>query len=89
MRFSSPSLQSAVSESREGGIVLRCARGTRFHTVIAKRENVIMVQINQNPVQKLFKKCTVVLWLCGESRSRYKVKGLKLSEGREILSELC
>ncbi len=70
-------------------IVLRCARGTRFHTVIAKRENVIMVQINQNPVQKLFKKCTVVLWLCGESRSRYKVKGLKLSEGREILSELC
>ncbi len=64
--------------------ILRCSKGTSFHTVIARRENVVMVQIKQNIFQKLFKKCHVVIWLSGESRSRYKVKSLREAQGIEI-----
>ncbi len=65
-------------------VIMRCAIGTQFHTVIARRENVAMVEIRQNIVQKIFKKCSVVMWFNGESRSRYKVKGIKLSEAKNI-----
>lgn len=65
-------------------IVLRCSKGTSFHTVIAQREKVVMVQIKQNILQKIFKKCQVVIWLSGESRSRYKVKSLTAEQGIEI-----
>ena len=65
-------------------MILRCSKGTSFHTVIARREKVVMVQINQNILQKFFKKCQVIIWLSGESRSKYKVKSLTAAQGTEI-----
>lgn len=65
-------------------MILRCSKGTSFHTVIARREKVVMVQINQNILQKFFKKCQVIIWLSGESSSKYKVKSLTAAQGTEI-----
>ena len=65
-------------------IVIRSVVGTVFHTVTAKKENIAMVQINRNIIQRIFRKCTVVIWFTGETPSRYKVKGLWLKEGRSI-----
>lgn len=66
-------------------VILRCARGTQFHTVIAKRENVALVEIRQNILQKLFRKCNIVMWFNGESISRYMVRGIKISDAKRFL----
>lgn len=65
-------------------IVIRSSKWTSFHTVIAHPENVVMVQIRQTLFQKPFNKCDVIIWLCGESSSRYKVNALTLKQGKEI-----
>ncbi len=69
-------------------IVLRSVVGTVFHTVTAKRENIAMVQVNRNIIQRIFRKCTVVIWFTGETPSRYKVKGLWLKDSRKIAEML-
>lgn len=69
-------------------ITVRCNVGTRFHTVTAKKDNAVMVHIRQNIIQRLFRKCTVVIFFCGESSSPYKVKAIRLSHGMEIASLL-
>lgn len=65
-------------------IVIRCSKGTSFHTVIAKRENVVMIQLNQSIFQKIFRKCSIIIFLCGESKSQYMVKNISLEHGKEI-----
>ncbi len=69
-------------------IVLRSVTGTMFHTVTAKRENVTMVQIKRNIIQRIFHKCTVVVWFTGETSSKYKVKGLWLKDAARITEML-
>lgn len=69
-------------------IIVRSVTGTIFHTVTAKRENVALVQIKRNISQRIFRKCTVVLWFTGETSSRYRVKGMRLNEGVKIAEML-
>lgn len=65
-------------------IVLCSVSGTIFHTVIAERRNAAIVQIKQNIIQQIFRKCSVVIWFTGETPARYKVKGLWLKDGIKI-----
>ena len=58
--------------------------GNKTPMAAAKKENIAMVQINRNIIQRIFRKCTVVIWFTAETPSRYKVKGLWLKEGRSI-----
>ena len=69
-------------------IVLCCAKWTAFHTVIAERKNIVKVELRQSLLQLPGKKCDVIIWLCGESRSRYRVGALKLKDGRRLVDEL-
>lgn len=69
-------------------IILRCVTGTKFHTVTAKRNNVTMVQINRNIIQRIFRKCTIVIWFTGETPSPYKVKGIWHRDGIKIAEML-
>ncbi len=57
-------------------IVIRCSKWTSFHTVIAKRNHIALIQIKQNIFQRIFKKCSIVIWLNGESKSKYTIKSL-------------
>ena len=69
-------------------IILRCVTGTKVHTVTAKRNNVTMVQINRNIIQRIFRKCTIVIWFTGETPSPYKVKGIWHRDGIKIAEML-
>lgn len=57
-------------------IVIRCSKWTSFHTVIAKKNHIALIQVKQNIFQRIFKKCSIVIWLNGESKSRYTIKSL-------------
>lgn len=76
-------ITSGISVSNKK-VVIRCSKMTSFHTVIADRENVVLVQLTQTIFQRMWKKCSVIIWLSGESRSRYKVKSLPLEVGKKI-----
>lgn len=66
-------------------IVLRCSKMMSFHTVIADRNNIVKVELQQTPFQLyLNHKCTLILWFCGEGRSRYAVKAVRLKDGLRI-----
>ncbi|MBR5514386.1 MAG: PH domain-containing protein [Ruminococcus sp.] len=69
-------------------IVLLTVKGTTFHRVTAKIENVTMVQLNRNIIQRIFHKCTAVIWFTGETSSCYKVKGLWFKDVVKISANL-
>lgn len=69
-------------------VIIRCSKWTSFHTVIVRRNNVVMAQIKQNIFQKLFGKCHLILWLSGESVSGYTVHSLPIKQCKEIISQL-
>lgn len=69
-------------------VIVRCAKWTAFHTVIAERENIAKVEIRQSLLQIPGKKCNVLIWFCGESSSCYMVRALRMTDGKRILEAL-
>lgn len=69
-------------------VIVRCAKWTAFHTVIAERENIAKVEIRQSLLQIPGKKCNVLIWFCGESSSCYLVRALRMTDGKRILEAL-
>ncbi len=65
-------------------IVVRTAKGTSFHTVIADTDNVVKIGIEQTIVQRLNKKCKLVLWFSGEGTSRYQIKAIYRKDAEKI-----
>lgn len=69
-------------------IMIWCSKGTAFHTVVAKRKNIVKVEIRQTITQIPWKTCDMVIWFRGESRSKYNVKSMNLKDAREIAEKL-
>lgn len=70
-------------------ITVRSSKMTAFHTVIAGTDKVVIFDIKQTIFQRITnKKCHVYIWFSGESKSRFKVKSLKLEDGRKIAEML-
>ena len=65
-------------------IIIRCSKFTMFHTVIARRENMVKLEIKQNIFQKLNGKCSIDLFFCGETRSLYSVKAVYLRDAVKL-----
>jgi len=66
-------------------IILRCSKWTSFHTVVAERKNIVKFEIKQTVFQKYTNKnCRVSVWLCGETKARYTVRALKMSDVQNI-----
>ena len=72
----------------EDKVVVRCAKWTAFHTVIADRNNIVKVELRQSLLQMPGKKCNVLIWFCGESSSCYMVRALRMADGNRIIEEL-
>lgn len=70
----------------ENGIItVRSSRMTAFHTVIAGTDKVVIIDIKQTVFQRITnKKCHIYIWFSGESKSRFKVKSLSVSDGKRI-----
>lgn len=69
-------------------IIVRCSTWTRFHTVVSDREKIVKVELEQNLLQKLSKRCALSIWFEGEEHRRFKVKAMKASEADEICKML-
>lgn len=65
-------------------IMIRCCRGTTFHTVISDRRKLVRFETEQTLFQKRRKACSVSFWLEGEKQRRFRVKGLSVSDVRSI-----
>lgn len=80
-------LTSGISVN-DDKVIVRCAKWTAFHTVIAHKDNIVKVELRQSLLQKPTGKCNVLIWFCGEARSCYMVRALKLREGVKIMRAL-
>ncbi|MCQ2490749.1 MAG: PH domain-containing protein [Ruminococcus sp.] len=80
-------LSSGISV-KDNKVIVRCAKWTAFHTVIAHKDNIVKAEVRQSLLQMPSKKCNVLIWFCGESSSCYMVRSLKLTEGAEIMKAL-
>ena len=80
-------LSSGVSVC-DDRVIVRCAKWTAFHTVIADRHNIVKVELRQSLLQKPGGRCNVLIWFCGEASSCYMVRALKLREGVKIMRAL-
>ncbi|MBO7395880.1 MAG: PH domain-containing protein [Ruminococcus sp.] len=80
-------LTSGVSV-KDDKVIVRCAKWTAFHTVIAHKNNIVKVELRQSLLQKPSGKCNVLIWFCGEASSCYMVRALKLREGVKIMRAL-
>jgi len=80
-------LTSGVSV-KDDRVIIRCAKWTAFHTVIAHKSNIVKVELRQSLLQKPSGKCNVLIWFCGEASSCYMVRALKLREGVKIMRAL-
>lgn len=65
-------------------IMIRCCRGTTFHTVISDRRKLVRFETEQTLFQKRRRACSVSFWLEGEKQKRFRVKGLSESDVRSI-----
>ena len=69
-------------------ILIRCSKWNSFHTVVGDRDNVVKVEIEQNLLQKISKRCAVSIWFGSEEYKRYKVKALSEADGLKIAETL-
>ena len=69
-------------------ILIRCSKWNSFHTVVGDRDNVVKVEIEQNLLQKISKRCAVSIWFGSEEYKRYKVKALNEADGLKIAETL-
>lgn len=65
-------------------ILIKCSHLTDFHTIISDRANAVKLEIRQTVFQKISKKCSVSVWLCGEKRSKYTVRAINMSDAVKI-----
>lgn len=69
-------------------IMVRCSVWTGFHTIIAGRDRVAKLAIEQNYLQKLSKRCAVCIWFEGEEHKMYKVKAMSVRDTVKIAEML-
>ena len=65
-------------------IMVRCSKWTKFHTVVAKREKTVKLELEQNPLQAMSGRCALSIWFEGEEHKRFKIKAMKASEAKKI-----
>ena len=68
---------------RQGG-----GKCNSFHTVVGDRKNVVKVEVEQNLLQRMSKRCAVSIWFGSEEYKRYKVKALSEADGLKIAETL-
>lgn len=69
-------------------IMIRCSKWNRFHTVIGDNKRVAKVEIEQNLLQKISRRCAVSIWFGSEEYKRFKVKAMKEEDGLKIAEKL-
>lgn len=74
-----------LSEDR---IRIVCSKWTTFHTVNAKRQNIVKMDIMQTIIQKFSRKCRITFWLCGEGITKYTLRAMDIADAKKIANEL-
>jgi len=69
-------------------IMIRCSKWNSFHTVIGNVSKVAKVEVEQNLLQKLSRRCAVSIWFGSEEYKRFKVKAMSEEEGLKIAEKL-
>ncbi|MBQ1518308.1 MAG: PH domain-containing protein [Ruminococcus sp.] len=72
----------------DDSIIIRCSQWNSFHTVVGEKEKVAKVEIEQNLLQKLSRRCAVSIWFGSEEYKRFKVKAISENDGRKIAEKL-
>ena len=72
----------------ESQIIIHCSRWTTFHTVIAERGNIVKMELDQTIFQRFNRKCSLSVWLSGESVSKYTIQAMNLSDCLRIAEML-
>ena len=72
----------------DDSILIRCSKWNSFHTVVGDRKNVVKVEVEQNLLQRMSKRCAVSIWFGSEEYKRYKVKALSEADGLKIAETL-
>ena len=72
----------------EDSIMIRCSKWNKFHTVVGGLKNVAKVEVEQNLLQRMSKRCAVSIWFGSEEYKRYKVKSLSEEDGLKIAETL-
>lgn len=80
-------LTSEISFSGDK-IMIRCSKWNSFHTVAGDRKRVAKVEIEQNLLQKLSKRCAVSIWFGSEEYKRFKVKAMGEADALKIAEKL-
>lgn len=69
-------------------IMIRCSKWHSFHTVVGDRKRVAKVEIEQNLLQKISRRCAVSIWFGSEEYKRFKVKAISEEDGLKIAEKL-
>ena len=69
-------------------IIIYCSRWTTFHTVIAERDNLVKMELEQTIFQRFSRKCSLSVWLSGESVSKYTIQAMNLTDCLRIADML-
>ncbi|MDE5946560.1 MAG: PH domain-containing protein [Oscillospiraceae bacterium] len=72
----------------EGYIQLNYAKGFVFHTVIAEPEKIVKFCIKQSIFQRIFKKCTVFIYIGSEKPTKHIIKAIPLDDAYEVLEKI-
>ena len=65
-------------------VIVRSCIWTNFHTVAAERNKVAKIELQQNFLQKLGRKCNISIWFEGEERKRYRVRAMSVEDAKRI-----
>lgn len=66
-------------------VILCTSEWTAFHTVSAKKENIVLVETYQTILQRIWrKKANLRIWFSGESSSSYTIRALTLEDCLKI-----
>ncbi|MGN0622248.1 MAG: PH domain-containing protein [Porcipelethomonas sp.] len=64
---------------------IRYSRFYAFHTILADRENLVKIQIIQDPIAKKIGRCRMDFYFSSESVRCNKLKGVKYSDAKKIM----
>ena len=59
-----------------------------FHTVIAQKNKIVKYYIKQSPFQRLFKKCTICIYLGCENTVKHSVKAIAINDAYKIFESI-
>lgn len=68
----------------DGYIQLNYAKGFVFHTVIAEPEKIVKFCIKQSVFQRIFKKCTIIIYIGSEKTTKHTIKAIPLDDAKKI-----